>query len=152
MLLTWKGGVYIKGPRSLLGVGCRNSLHCCLFVGVYVCVFEWEFLWRHKHLRQFLNNDDRSVSWEGGNDYFRYSEIDIEFYLCHQMWSIINTLRIQFSVIHVHVCAINTSGIYIKKNSIPICLKCRVHKPIKTHNIERRSFFHIDILISSSNI
>lgn len=151
MLLTWKGGVYIKGPRSLLGVGCRNSLHCCLFVGVYVCVFEWGFLWRHKHLRQFLNNDDRSVSWEGGNDCFRYSEIDIEFYLCHQMWSIINTLRIQFSVIHVHVCAINTSGIYIKK-SIPICLKCRVHKPIKTHNIERRSFFHIDILISSSNI
>lgn len=116
MLLTWKGGVYIKGPRSLLGVGCRNSLHCCLFVGVYVCVFEWGFLWRHKHLRQFLNND-RSVSWEGGNDCFRYSEIDIEFYLCHQMWSIINTLRIQISVIHVHVCAINTSGIYIKKRA-----------------------------------
>lgn len=65
-VIDMEGGCIYKRSQVIIRSGCRNSLHCCLFVGVYVCVFEWEFLWRHKHLRQFLNNDDRSVSWEGG--------------------------------------------------------------------------------------
>lgn len=50
-VIDMEGGVYIKGFRLLLGVGCRNLFYCCFFVGVYVCVFEWEFLWRYKYLR-----------------------------------------------------------------------------------------------------